>query len=150
MTTCTEQIRIPCSPERAGAYLEDIRNLPEWTGFFRSVGAPVGDRFEVETALGTTIRTRIERGDAGRFAISSLVRGREERAEVAVDPVADGVDVALTVNVLPALAKDAAGDPEAAAADGIAAQRARMRDELSRLRAALADGAPPPAPDRPT
>lgn len=63
MTTCTERIRIDCSPEDAGAFLGDVQNLPSWTGFLRSVGRPVDDRFEVKTAMGTTIRTRIERGD---------------------------------------------------------------------------------------
>ncbi|MCA1587215.1 MAG: SRPBCC family protein [Chloroflexi bacterium] len=137
MTTCTEHIRIDCSPEEIGSFLRDVHNLPTWTGFFRSVGRPVGDRFEVKTAMGTTIRTRIEHGDDGRYAISSLVGDREERAELVVATVAGGVDVSFTVNVLPALANHAAGTARDGAGDGTAIQRGRMRDELQRLRSAV-------------
>lgn len=130
MTACTESIHIDESPERIGAFLEDVHNLPRWTGFFRSVGPPAGDRWEVETAMGTTIRTRIERAAADRYAISSLVGESEERAELTILPEDGGVRVSFTVKVLPALLA------EHHDGDGIAAQRDRMRDELRRLRAA--------------
>jgi hypothetical protein len=139
-TTCTERIAIDCSPEDAGAFLRDVHNLPSWNGFFREVGRPVGDRFEVRTAMGTTIRTRIEHKDE-RYAISSLVGEREERAEIVVLPSGGGVDVRLTLRVRPELAEHAAATrPEAPGdrpVDGVAIQRARMRDELRRLRAVL-------------
>lgn len=137
MTVCTEHIRIECTLEEIDAFLADVHNLPSWTGFFRSVGRPVGDRFEVKTAMGTTIRTRIERGDRGRYVISSLVGDCEERAELVVAAAASSVEVSFTVNVLPALADHAAGGGEFGAVDGVAVQQGRMRDELERLRAAL-------------
>jgi hypothetical protein len=130
MTACTESIHVDGSPERVGAFLEDVHNLPRWTGFFRSVGPLTGDRWEVVTAMGTTIRTRIEHAAPDRYAISSLVGEREERAELIVLPEDGGARVSFTVKVLPALAEHHGGD-------AIAVQRDRMRAELRRLRGAV-------------
>jgi len=137
MTNCTEHIAFECSPERIGAFLADVHNLPSWAGFFRSVGGPVGDRFEVKTAIGTTMRTRIEHNHDHRYVISSLVGEREERAELVVAAVGDGAEVSFTMDVLPVLADHAAAQSGTGSVDGVAAQRARMRDELHRLRSAV-------------
>ena len=130
MSACTESIHVDGSPEQVGAFLADVHNLPRWTGFFRSVGEPAGDRWEVATAMGTTIRTRVERPTRDRFAISSLVGEREERAELVVEPEDGGARVSFTVKVLPALAEHNGGD-------GLSVQRDRMRAELRRLRGAV-------------
>lgn len=131
MSVCTESIHVDNSPERVAAFLQDVHNLPRWTEFFRSVGEPVGDRWEVRTAMGTTMCTRIDRTAAGRYVISSLVGEREERAALTALPEDGGTRVSFTVKVLPALFADHHGD------DGARVQRDRMRDELRRLRSAV-------------
>lgn len=140
VTTCTERIVIHCSPESAGSFLRNIHNLPTWTGFFRSIGAPVGDRYEVTTAMGTKIQTRVEPDGTGGYAISSIVGEREERAEVAVTPVPVGVEVSFTVRMRAALADHVSRDPGSAPSTTADIQRARMREELDRLRSALSAG----------
>jgi hypothetical protein len=137
MTSCTESIHVDDSPERVGSFVGDVHNLPRWTGFFRAVGPPDGDRWEVRTAMGTTIRTRVDRR-AGGYTISSLVGDREERAELAVAAAGGGgTDVRFTVRLLPALAARHAHE-----GDAVAVQRERMRGELQRLRdAVISNGA---------
>lgn len=147
MTSCTESIHVDGSPEQIGAFLANVHNLPRWTGFFRSVGPPVGDRHEVVTAMGTTIRTRIEQREDDRYTISSLIGDREEHAELTVARADGGAQVSFTVNVLPALAKHHADGSDAV--DGVEVQRERMRGELQRLRAAItADDVPAGRPRR--
>jgi hypothetical protein len=131
MTRCTAAIHVEAGPEEVGAFVSDVHNLPRWTGFFRSVGARVADRHEVTTAMGTTIRTRIER-DAERYAISSLIGEREERAELEVVPDGGGARVTFTMTLLPALAAQ-----QADGTDPTERQRERMRGELASLRDVL-------------
>lgn len=135
---CTQAATVPADAESVAAFLSDVRHLPRWTGFFCSVGHQAGDgRYEVRTALGTTVLTRIERPAPNHFVISSLIGGREERADLELEPSGSGTVVRFSMIVQPALAEAAAR--QAKTADGLAAQRARMRDELGLLRGCFPD-----------
>jgi hypothetical protein len=137
MTTQTESIHIPRSPDQIRAFLAGVHNLPRWTGY-RSVGTPDGDRHQAVDAAGTTAATRIEsHGDRNHYTISSLVDGQEERAELTVTPTATGAEVSLTVTERPVQGDGSATDKTVS--EGIETHPGSMRRQLCRLRAAITE-----------
>lgn len=124
MISCIHQITIQQEIDQVGRYLQQVRNLPAWTRFFREVGDAVDGRYQVQTVLGpiqTWIETQIEPSQQ-TYWICSIIRGAEERAQLTLTPAA-GTQVQFTVWL-----------PDHAPAEQVARQQSVLLQELELLK----------------
>lgn len=100
----TASVDIAIGIGEATRWFADAANLPDWTGFFRSVTVAGPDgKHTADSVMGTitTWTETVEHGEHVGVDICSLIRDRTERAALRLWPTGpDGTSVELTVTLL--------------------------------------------------